>query len=99
MYFRKQWTGEIWTLSQKVDFQPAITGLLLLAAGKFCEMYFHSPFLFPTLKKKNSESLTPNNTFLQTSQKADINFIQKYSKPAFAEESCSSVQEFHHFFL
>lgn len=28
-----------------------------------------------------------NNTALQTSQKADIHFIQKYSRPAFAEES------------
>lgn len=96
-YFRKLWTYEIWRLSPKVDFQPPVIGLLLLAAGKFYEMHFQSPFLI-SIKKKYSGCLIPNNTFLQTSQKADIHFIQKYSKPVLAEESCSSSQEFQVFF-
>lgn len=96
-YFRKLWTCEIWRLSPKVDFQLFVIGLLLLAAGKSHEMYFQSPFLI-SIKKKYSGCLIPSNTFLQTSQKADINFIQKYSKPVLAEESCSSSQKFQVFF-
>lgn len=92
--------SESYELLKSGDYHRNLILNHLLAAEKCYEMHFESPFLIFILKENDIQSLSHLSTFLQTSQKADINFIQRYSKPQnlhFLRRGVSQLRSFNIF--